>query len=252
MSSLLAYTRRTVTGPLQYALWSHPEWWSVALCGFAWLAMMFRGWQKTADGFPHAVSFAHEFTYWFLSVVAMMLPLSLDAVRATANGSLWARRNRAIAGFLIGYLAPWMALGILAASLRDASWTHTYAAPALGFAVAALWQRTPAHKRAVVACHRRLPLAPVGWRADRDCLRFGGTIGIACVRSCWPLMLACTFAGHGVIAMAGGMAVGAAERWSFRPRTRALLWVTLALASYYGVLAGLDMVTFAQTTSSRS
>jgi hypothetical protein len=53
-------------------------------------------------------------------------------------------------------------------------------------------------------------------------------------------MLACAFTGHSLIAMMGGMAVGAAERWWFRPRTRAMLTATLALASYYAVLALLD------------
>jgi hypothetical protein len=53
-------------------------------------------------------------------------------------------------------------------------------------------------------------------------------------------MLACGFAGHSLIAMAGGMAVGALERWPFRPRTRAMLAVTLALAAYYMALAMLD------------
>jgi len=71
-------------------------------------------------------------------------------------------------------------------------------------------------------------------------LRLGGMIGGACVRSCWPLMLACAFTGHTAIAMAGGMAVGALERWSFRPRVRAMFGVTVALASYYGLLALLE------------
>jgi hypothetical protein len=65
-------------------------------------------------------------------------------------------------------------------------------------------------------------------------------IGVACVRNCWPLMLACAFTGHSLIALAGGLAVGAAERWSFRPRTRTMLLVTLAMACYYLALAVLD------------
>jgi hypothetical protein len=40
--------------------------------------------------------------------------------------------------------------------------------------------------------------------------------------------------------MAGGMAVGAAERWPFRRRTGAVLAATLALAGYYVVLAVRD------------
>ena len=240
MTSVLSITRATVARTLQHFFWLHPEWWSVALCGFAWSAMLMHGWQHAGHGVHHWMTFAQEFQAWLLMVAAMMLPLVLDAVRATAVGSLWARRHRAIAGFLAGYFAPWLALGIVAAGLRQGPWTHTHVAPALGFAVAALWQLTPMHRRALAACHRLLPLSPLGWHADRDCLRFGSTIGLACVSSCWLLMLACTFAGHGLMAMMGGMALGATERWSYRPPRRAVLAGTLALAGYYAVLAGLE------------
>ena len=179
------------------------------------------------------MSFEREISYWMVMASAMMLPFALDSVRMTAARSLWRRRHRAIAGFLAGYLASWLVVGLLAARLRMEAWTHAEAAPALGFIVAALWLLTPAHRRALVACHRTQPLAPVGWRADHDCLRFGGTIGVACIQSCWPLMLACAFAGHSLIALAGGMAVGAMERWPFRTRTRAALVATLGLSSYY-------------------
>jgi predicted metal-binding membrane protein len=237
MSSISTETRTPVAATLQHFFWLHPDWWSVALCGSAWAVMLLRGWQHAGHEVHHRMPFAQELEHWLLMVAAMMLPLSLDAVRVTAEGSLWARRHRAIAGFLLGYFGPWLALGIVAAGLREASWTHTYAAAALGFACAAVWLRTPMHTRALIACHRRLPLAPVGWQADRDCLRFGAAIGVACVWSCWPLMLACAFAGHGLIAIAGGMAVGAMERWSFRPRRRAALAGTLAIAGCYLLLA---------------
>jgi hypothetical protein len=118
--------------------------------------------------------------------------------------------------------------------------TQTYAAAALCFAVMAVWRLTPMHARALAACHRTLPLAPLGWQADRDCLRFGSAIGRACVQTCWPLMVACAFAGHGLIAMAGGMALSAVERWSFWPRPRTVLAGTLAMACFYGALAVLD------------
>ena len=202
--------------------------------------MLLHGWQHGSHGIHHMMTFPEELGYWLLMIAAMMLPLILNMIRYTATRSLWARRHRAMAGFVIGYFAPWLALGIVVAGLRQVTWTHTYIAPAMGFAVAALWQLTPIHWRALISCHRILPLAPLGWQADRDCLRFGGAIGLACVTSCWPLMLACMFAGHGLIAMMGGMALGVAERWSFRPRRRALLVGTLALAGYYAVLAGLD------------
>ena len=242
MSSVLASPLRPTAAAIQYFSWSYPEWWSVALCWFAWAVMVLHGWRYAAHGIHHRMSFEQELPYWMWMVAAMMLPLALDALRVTAARSLWGRRHRAIAGFLAGYFAPWLILGISAAALREASWTHTYAAAALGFVAAALRQRTPMHRRAVIACHRTHPLAPLGWRADLDCLRFGGMIGGACVRSCWPMMVACVFTGHSLIAMVGGMAVGAVERWPLRPRTRAMLVGTLALASYYGLVAILEYV----------
>ena len=168
-------------------------------------------------------------------VAAMMLPLILHRVWVTAISSLWTRRHRAVAGFLGGFFAAWLPLGLIAAALLQATWTRTYAAPALAFAAAALWQRTPAYRRALMACNRTRPLAPVGWRANWDCFRFGGMIGAAYVRTCWFLMLACTFADHGPVAMAGGMAVSIVEHRSLRPAL--IQQATFVLAGYYGVLA---------------
>jgi hypothetical protein len=54
-------------------------------------------------------------------------------------------------------------------------------------------------------------------------------------------MLACAFSGHGLVAMAGGMGIGIAERWPFRPRTRVMLCGTLAIAGYYGILTALSL-----------
>jgi hypothetical protein len=199
--------------------------------------MLLHAWQSVAHGIEHRMGFLQELPSWMWMIAATMLPLALNAVRLTAARSLWPRRHRAIAGFLAGYFAPWLQLGIAVALLRQEPWTHTPAAAGLCFAVAAVWQQTPMHRRALAACHRTLPLAPVGWRADRDCLRFGGTIGAACVWSCWPLMLACAFTGHSLVAMSSGMALSLAQRWSFRPRPNAIASATLLLASYYGTIA---------------
>ena len=239
MNSVLAYPKTPTPATVQYFFWSYPEWWSIALCWFAWAVMLLHGGPYAGHGIHHRMSFEQELSYWMVMAAAMMLPFALDSVRVTAARSLWRRRHRAIAGFLTGYLASWLVVGLLVARLRMEAWTHSDAAPALGFIAAALWLLTPAHRRALVACHRTQPLAPVGWRADHDCLRFGGTIGAACIQSCWPLMLACTFAGHGPIALAGGMAVGAMERWPLRTRTRAALVATLGLSSYYMIALAL-------------
>jgi len=239
VSPTLACARRSAAIKLQALFWLHPEWWTIGLAGGAWTVMLLHARQKSGHGVHNGMTFLEEIAYWMLMVAAMMLPLLTDTVRFTASASLWARRHRAIAGFVLGYFGPWLVLGIVAATLRQTTWTHTYAAPALGFAAAALWRRTVAYKRAQTACHRTWPIAPVGWRADRDCLRFGSFIGFACTRTCWPLMLACGFAGHSLIAMSGGMVVGFVDQWwyRYRRRRRSPALGTLAMAGYYAVLA---------------
>jgi hypothetical protein len=237
MTSTFADTRIRIASAMQYFFWRHPEWWSIALCALAWAEMLLHGWQHVGHEVHQQITLPRELAYWMLMVAAMMLPLVFYSVWLTAISSLWARRHRAMAGFLAGYFTPWLALGIMVASMRQGSWPHHYSVVTLGFLAAALWQLTSVHKRATVACHRTQPLAPVGWRADRDCLHFGSRIGIACVLSCWPLMLACALAGHSLVAITGGMMVGIGERRLFWPRTALLL--TLALAIYYLVLAAL-------------
>jgi hypothetical protein len=58
---------------------------------------------------PGAVS---NWWQWMLMVAAMILPLQIDGVRRIAEYSLWSRRHRAIAGYLVGYLIVWAAAGV--------------------------------------------------------------------------------------------------------------------------------------------
>ncbi len=236
MSTVLLYQRSRGGASLQYFFWTHPEWWTAALCAMAWVVMLLHAGETAGHGMRHRMGFFPELACWMWMIVAMMLPIDLNAVRLTANRSLWRRRHRAIAGFLAGYLAPWLPLGFAVAALRQLTWTHAPVTAALCFAVAAVWQRTPMHRRALAACHRTQPLAPVGWRADLDCFRFGGIIGATCVSSSWLIMLACAFTGHSLIAMIAGMAIGFVERWSFAPRPHATVAATLALAGYYALM----------------
>jgi predicted metal-binding membrane protein len=177
-------------------------------------------------------------------VVAMMPPLVLSAVRATSRRSLWHRRDRAIGGFLVGYLAPWivagLAVGLGAAAVAGARGPGDLAAEAVlaavAFAVAAAWQLTAVKRRAMWSCHRTVPLAPDGWRADRDCVRYGWVIGRRCLLSCWAMMLACVLAGS-VPVMAGMFVLGATERYTVRPRYLLLADALAVLALVYTVRA---------------
>lgn len=179
------------------------------------------------------MAYSTEVVHWGLMVAAMMLPFQMEAIRDTAEKSFWRRRDRAITGVLCGFAVPWLGLGlVVAAALRGLPVAHLGGAASLAFGLAALWLLTPAYARALAACHRRLPLAPMGWRADRDALRLGAVLGAGCVASCWPMMVACAFTGHSVVALAGGFAAGVAERGAFRPRRRVTILLTLGLMAW--------------------
>jgi hypothetical protein len=173
-----------------------------------------------------------------LMVAAMMVPFNLDALRYAAFRSLPERRHRAMAVFLLGYLVPWAVLGVAAVVLCAQLWARGTWAAVGAFVVAAAWALTTVRKRAVVACHRRVPLAPSGWRADAACLRYGVLVGGACVGSCWATMLGCALAGHALVLMAGGVVVAAVERASFRVPARAGALSSLGLAMGAALLLG--------------
>jgi predicted metal-binding membrane protein len=235
--SILPAATRPVFSLRRY-LWQRPEWWPMSLCLAAWVAMLRHGWQGMSHAGHHGATFALELTGWMLMVAAMMLPLLMYSIRSVAFASLWARRHRAIAAFLLGYAGPWLAIGVaVAAILSSLHWLHSDFVAAGGFVLAALWLLTRQRKRAFQACHRTRPLAPLGWQADRDCILYGCMIGVSCARTCWPLMLACACTGHGLIAMAGGLFVGLYERRQYRPKLRFTVAATLMLAVYYSLLA---------------
>jgi predicted metal-binding membrane protein len=147
---------------------------------------------------------------------AMMLPMAAMAARHVAFRSFRERRGRALAAFLVGYASVWLAVGPLylaagiVARLAAGGWALAPLGAAL--ALAAAWQSAPAKRRALRRCHRTVPLAPSGLRADLDCLRFGLAHGRACVVSCWALMLVPAAAGHQVLPMLLVALVALAER----------------------------------------
>jgi Predicted metal-binding integral membrane protein (DUF2182) len=185
----------------------------------------------------HSLPFTAELWMWMAMVAAMMLPLVLDGVRQAAENSLWNRRHRAMAGFLLGYLAMWFLVGLLPVAFRQFPWAHNQWLAAGLFLAAGLWLQTPWHRRALITCHRTFPLSPSGWRADWDCLRYGTTVGGACVRSCWLFMVACLTAGHAPAAMVAGMMIGYFMRWKFRAGPRAPMTGAFAVAGYYALTA---------------
>src|SRR5918994_2925057 len=107
--------------------WRYPEWWVVMAAVVAWMFMAGMSHPHASDTgiTPAGMSHAHT-SHTHVShtgiilgrgqgtleisamVIAMMLPLTLTNVRHVALSSLWRRRHRAIAAFLVGYLAVWI------------------------------------------------------------------------------------------------------------------------------------------------
>jgi predicted metal-binding membrane protein len=225
------FRSREVTVAVTRWVWKHPEWWMLGLSLCAWVAIAFPGGSLSqtahhqlpaSPGIPPHWNLSH----WMLMVVAMMFPSLIAPVRITASRSLWRRRNRAVMLFLAGYLVPWLvfglSIGLGISALLSRNWLADSAAafsiiPGFGFVIAVVWQFTPMKRRALVSCHGSVPIAPRGWRANRDCLRYGLTIGRACVGSCWALMLLPMLFAHNLGLMIAVTALGFLER-SFSPR----------------------------------
>lgn len=213
--------------------WRHPEWWGLGLSLLAWLSFLVRSGGAVSSE-PNALHLRHhnpvggvlpawaaEMIAWTVMVVAMMLPSIVDCIRITAMRSMWRRRHRAIVLFLCGYLVVWTIAGLIwcgaTASLESQTWFRPAIASLIAFSLAAFWQLTATKRRALISCHRTIPLAPHGWRANADCLQYGWLIGRSCLVNCGLLMLACSLSGHSLAAMLGTGSIIAVERYVPRP-----------------------------------
>jgi predicted metal-binding membrane protein len=150
----------------------------------------------------------------------MMLPFTLANVRHVALSSLWRRRYRAMAAFLVGYLCCWVVVQTVIQG------TLGFLAPLLGWtlvaglvtATAVLWEISPGRKRRLRRCGLTVPLAPPrGWRADTACARYGVITGLSCVTTCWALMAAVAAFSHSVLVMAVVFGVQISDRYQRRP-----------------------------------
>lgn len=249
---------------LRRFFWMRPEWWIIILVLMAWAAIIphavsfgnkFSYSQNTShtqtdiDSAHHAhselmfdsqilnvqthndITFAGEFFNWCFMILAMMVPLMLESIRRIAFQSFRYRRHRSMLFSLIGYLLPWIALGLAAAWLR--TFIQNSLVASLFFVMAAIWLLLALRKRFLMFCHKTMPIAPSGWKADRDCLRFGLIIGTSCVATCGFLMLGCAFTNHSLVAMVGSAALGIWERNSFRHPTNYIFAGTLLLAIWF-------------------
>jgi predicted metal-binding membrane protein len=179
------------------ALRWRPEWPVAVAVAATWLTLLagVAGHGEAARSTPLAA--LPEVT---LMAVAMMIPVALPSVRHVALNSVRSRRQRAMALYVVTYLAVWCAFGLAAVLvdrlLRTALALDTRPALVLALAVAAAWQLTGVKRRTLAACRRTTPLPPAGLRADAGCVRFALRQAWRCVRSCWALMAVVMVTGH--------------------------------------------------------
>ncbi|GFG52553.1 hypothetical protein CQY20_09295 [Mycolicibacterium agri] len=191
--------------------WQHPEWTLAIAAVVAWVALLataggpggsmavpksptHHGISVVSSEPQHVMSAAH----WCLMVVAMMLPTALPAARLVALRGKWKRRQRGPALFVSGYIAVWMAAGLLAlAVLRYvAPGAHGRWAVVAALVTASVWELTVWKPRFLRACHRHPPVPPDGWKADVACLQRGARNAVSCGGACWAIMTPMLVADH--------------------------------------------------------
>lgn len=195
--------------------WHHPEWVGLAVTVAGWLGLA--GAAATEPGLLVGMHEHHTpaqaLEHSAVMAAAMMTPLVLDQVRHVAVSSLWRRRYRAVLGFLAGYLGVWTVAGaaLLLAGVGLTSVVGWVPALVGSFVLAVAVTRSPGHARLLRQCWATRPLAVTGWRADRDCARYGASAAYPCLAVTAPLMFA-VMLDHGLLAMAGATAITVAER----------------------------------------
>lgn len=187
-----------MTARVGHALAWRPEWPYVLLVALFWMGLL--GWHGaatvTSGGVHHGPGGevpGADLAIWMVMAAAMMLPVTFPAIGHVAFNSIRARRQRAMAVYVLAFTAPWLAFGLLVLAGRSvliaADVWNDRAMLGLTLVVAAAWQLTRAKRRALYQCQQTVPLPPLGWRADVGCARFGLLQAWRCMRSCWALML---------------------------------------------------------------
>ncbi|MFD1826744.1 MULTISPECIES: DUF2182 domain-containing protein [Mumia] len=227
--------------------WYHPEWCAVALAAAAWASLLAVGLGEPGHFFGSGEVHPplHALSHAAVMSTAMMVPFVLPQVAHVAHTSLWPRRYRAAGAYLVGYLAVWTVVAAVTITLGGLLVIAIGWRPAIvvGFAVAVVAYVAPGRQRLVRQCAMTRPLAPRGWRADRDCARYGMATARRCVATCWVLMTA-VMIGHGLVVMALATVLGVVERRRGGNVSRAdgaLVVVGLGLLSLalsYGVVGG--------------
>jgi hypothetical protein len=212
----------------------HPEWWVYAVAA-ASAVLLVAGILGSADAGAatghHHMSMGHHamgsspdmpspwmqwlsaWQHWAWMVAAMMLPIVAPQVRRVSLRSVWSRRHRAAASFVLGYVVAWLVLGAVLVTALLAVGGEQRLAPwlAVVLLVAAAWQVSGPRRRMLRRCASLRLGAATGPAADLDCARAGVRSGLRCAFTCGPLMVAMALS-HSLLLMAGVLAVLLSER----------------------------------------
>jgi len=249
----------------------HPEWWVYVVAGAAWVVMVLislgtgggpstghsahagahtgahsahaGAHAETAVSDSFATAWSMAWSHWVLMVAAMMLPVLAPQVRTLAMRSLWPRRQRSAAFFVVGYAVVWVVAGGALLAALVALGVEPLGLPWLIgiLLVAAVWQVSTPRKRVMRRCGSLRLGAATGLSADLNCARVGVRAGGRCLVTCGPLMLAMV-ASHSLLLMAGLLAVMLSER-SRGPDPRRRVgrpleaWAIVGLAVVAGAVA---------------
>ncbi len=158
---------------------------------------------------------------WALMIVAMMLPTSIPLV--ATFGALVGRRRRPrqlVGLVIVGYVATWTAVGLVAwigdrgvhAAVDAVPWLSANSQYVLAatFVVAGLYQFSSLKYRCLDECRSPLGFVMNRWQGRserREAFRMGVAHGLFCVGCCWSLMLVMFAVGLG--SMVWMLALGA-------------------------------------------
>ena len=202
--------------PARRVLVWRPEAWLYGLAAFAALALVL----AAPDGAGHvhhhhavardtsmpARTLLADWQHWGVMVLAMMLPVVAPSARRVAMRSLWHRRHRAMASFVLGYLAVWFAVGAVVVAAFAVAGTPPWVLAAV-LLVAAVWQVAPPRRRVMRRCGVVAPCAV----SDRGCAEAGLRTGARCAFTCGPVMAAMAVS-HGLLLMSALFCVLLSER----------------------------------------
>jgi len=178
---------------------------------------------------------------WCVMVLAMTVPSAIPAAGHVSLNSLRPRAGRAVAEFVLVFLALWIAFGLLAMSaLALLPALPRYLPLAACLLLASAWELTAVKRHAIDRCHRGSPLPPSGPRATLGVARFAWLNGSACIASCWPAMLAMLLVPSSRLAWALGLtALMSYEKLTRKPRTASRRAAGLLAAAAAGVALAL-------------